>query len=130
MLLPNSERAAVRHASRFRYTTFERFWVDYLLAHSNPKTAAFHVFGAALSVTAFAALVGCGEVFFAAFAVIPAQLFAAIGHWFTGEPDHVSPHRPDWAAVASLRMLWLAMTGRLDATVRETLATHGGASTR
>jgi hypothetical protein len=123
----DTHRFIVRDASRFRYATFDAFWTDYLRAHSNPKTASFHVLGAALSVAAFAALLGCGMVFFAAFAVVPAQVFAALGHWFTAEPDLVSSHRPDWAAVASLRMLWLAMTGRLDDAVRRASPQRGGA---
>lgn len=114
--------------SRFCYRSFDEFWFAYLRAHSNPKVAGFHVFGTALSVVAFAVLAGCGMVFFAAFALVPAQLFAAIGHWLVAEPDDVSPHRPDWAAVANLRLLWLALAGKLDDAVREaTAAQRGGA---
>jgi hypothetical protein len=115
--------------SRSRYASFDEFWIAYLRAHSNPKVAGFHVLGTALSVAAFAAIVGCGMVFFAAFAAVPAQLFAAIGHWLVAEPDDVSPHRPDWAAVANLRLLWLALGGRLDDTVREAMALQRGGAT-
>ncbi len=108
--------------ARSRYASFDDFWVAYLRAHSNPKVAGFHVLGAALSVTSFVAIAGCGMVFFAAFAIIPAQLFGAIGHWFAAEPDLVSPSRPDWAVVANLRMLWLALRGELDDAVRDATA--------
>ena len=104
--------------ARSPYTSFDEFWVAYLRAHSNPKVAGFHVLGAALSVASLVAIAGCGMLFFAAFAVIPAQLFGAIGHWLTAEPDLVSPSRPDWAVVANLRLLWLALRGELDDAVR------------
>ena len=110
-----------------RYASFDEFWIDYLRAHSNPKVAGFHVLGTALSVAAFAAILGCGMVFFAAFAAVPAQVFAAIGHWLTAEPDYVSPHRPDWAAIANLRLLWLALGGKLDDAMREARARRCGA---
>ena len=116
--------------SRSRYRSFDEFWIAYLRAHSNPKVAGFHVLGTALSVAAFAALAGCGMVFFAAFATVPAQLFGAIGHWLVAEPDDVSPHRPDWAAVANLRLLWLALAGKLDDAVREATVQRGGATSQ
>lgn len=102
-----------------RYVCFEEFWVAYLRAHANPKTAMFHVAGVALALVLLGAMLSCGMVFFAAFAVVPAQVCASVGHWLTGERDTVSPNRPDWAAVASVRMFWLAITGRLDEAVRD-----------
>jgi hypothetical protein len=102
-----------------RFARFDEFWVAYLRAHANPKTALFHVAGVGFALLLLAAMLSCGMVFFAACAVVPAQLGAFLGHWLTGEPDTVSPNRPDWAAIASLRMFWLAITGRLDATVRD-----------
>jgi len=117
--------------SRARYGSFDEFWVAYLRAHSNPKVAGFHVLGTALSVAAFAAIVGCGMVFFAAFAAVPAQLFGAIGHWLVAEPDEVSPQRPDWAALANLRLLWLALGGHLEEAVRAaTSGQRGGATSQ
>jgi hypothetical protein len=104
---------------RSRYASFDEFWVAYLRAHANPKTAMFHVLGVALGATLLAAMLCCGMVFFAAFAVVPAHVCAVLGHWLTGEPDSVSPARPDWAAIANVRMFWLAITARLDETIRE-----------
>ena len=101
-----------------RYARFEEFWIAYLRAHANPKTAMFHVAGVALALVLLGAMLSCGMVFFAVFAVVPAQVCASVGHWLTGEPDTVSPTRPDWAAAASVRMFWLAITGRLDEAVR------------
>ncbi|HEX4334928.1 MAG TPA: Mpo1-like protein [Polyangiaceae bacterium] len=115
--------------SRARYRTFGAFFSAYLRAHANPKTASFHVIGAALGVLSFVALLSCGMVFFAVFAVVPAQLFAAIGHWFTGEHDDVSPHRPDWAIVANLGLLWLAVTGNLERAVRDATTEQRAAQT-
>jgi hypothetical protein len=104
---------------RRRYASFDEFWVAYLRAHANPKTAMFHVLGVMLALVMLGGMLSCGMVFFAVCSVVPAQIGAFLGHWLTGEPDTVSPNRPDWAALASLRMFWLAITGRLADTVRD-----------
>jgi len=65
-----------------------------------------------MALVLLGAMLSCGMVFFAAFAVVLRTL--RIDRTLAdGEPTPY-PDPPDWAAVASVRMFWLAITGRLD----------------
>ena len=98
-----------------KINSFSEFWPEYLRAHSDPASRAFHVSGMALSLVAAAALLSCGMVFFLVLAIIPAQLGAWVGHKLSPRHDRVSEQHPDWAAIADLKMFGLFLTGRLAA---------------
>jgi hypothetical protein len=95
--------------------SFEAFWPQYLKAHRDPVSRAFHFTGMALSVLTAAALVSCGMVFFLVLAIIPAQLGAKLGHKLSPRKDKLSEQHPDWAALADVKMFGLFLTGRLGA---------------
>lgn len=94
--------------------SFNEFWAGYLLGHDSRVSRAFHVGGVLVSVAFAAALVATGMVFFLVLATIPALLGAYVGHKLSPRHDGAfGGERPEWAALADVKMAALAVTGRL-----------------
>ena len=97
---------------------FREFWPLYLQAHSEPRTRAVH-YGATV--------IGVGSAIAAAIAGEPLLLVGigiayamAIGAHFWIEKNHSMIRvNPVWAAIADLKMFWLALTGGLEREIEK-----------
>jgi hypothetical protein len=100
--------------------SFEEFWPDYLRAHSSPVTRALHVGGTAAGL-AFAGLaVATGKPRYVAAGLLSAYAAAWAGHALVeGNVPKTFSH-PLWSLRGDLRMLRLALQGRLAAAVEKT----------
>ena len=98
---------------------FESFWIDYLRNHSKPGTRACHYVATAWGVT-----VGFYGIFtlqwpFVLAGIIGGYIIAVASHYLIeGRPPLVR-RSAFWGAVSDFRMIWLALTGRLDAEYRK-----------
>lgn len=104
--------------------TLRQYWPLYLQAHRRPATRAVHylatVFGAAMTLSA--ALTG--QLWMVLLGIGGAYAMAIAAHWFLERNQPLILVNPLWGAICDLRMMGLALTGRLG---RE-LATHGASS--
>ena len=97
-----------------RYRSFEDFYPFYLGEHSDLRTRVCHYLGtaSALGVLALAALLG------APLLVAAAPLVGYAGPWFghlVFEKNRPATFRhPLWSLMGDFRMLFEAVTGRLD----------------
>lgn len=93
--------------------SFDEYWLRYLAAHTNPATRACHYFG-----TVFGLFVGLGLSIFVKWWLI--LIIGPIGYGiaFASHPliqgNLPFAHRPLWSLASDLRMLWLAVIGKLD----------------
>lgn len=93
--------------------TFQDFWTAYVLDHESRASRACHFGGLVLSVATAAALLSAGMVFFLVLAIVPALIGAWLGHKLSPHHDRSGSERPEWAALADVKMFTLAITGRL-----------------
>jgi hypothetical protein len=97
--------------------SFEEFWPHYLEAHSSHKTRSSHVFGTLLGLTIAAACVGYGKPLWALGAVGIAYGIAWISHLVFEQNMPATFSNPWWSLRGDIRMVQLALTGRLDAEI-------------
>jgi hypothetical protein len=93
---------------------FHQFWPLYLRAHSLPGTRAMHYFATAIGVMAFVEAIIAQEPWLFAAGIALAYGIAIFGHWIVEGNQPLIGVSPIWGAVSDLRMVWLAMTGRLN----------------
>jgi hypothetical protein len=94
------------------YPTFDDYWLAYLAAHSRPGTRACHYVGTVLGLFVGVA----ASVVFAwwAFLVIgPIGYAIALASHPLVEHNRPFATQPIWGFFSDLRMLWLALSGRL-----------------
>lgn len=106
------------------FNNFNEFWVAYLQGHASAASRGCHYAGTALGLATAAWLLSCGMIFFLPLAVVPAHVGAFLGHRLGLRGAEVSAEAPIWASLASLKMLGLFVTGRID---RELAVTHTAA---
>jgi hypothetical protein len=103
-------------------TTFDEFWPEYVRAHRHPVNRALHYVGTSAAIGCVAASV---------LTLRPAWLLAApvvgygpawIGHFFFEKNKPATFEYPLWSLRADLKMLTLAVRGRMG----EELRRHAG----
>ena len=102
---------------RARYAGYAAYWDAYLKAHSKRGTRACHYAATGVGVAG-----GLWSLFTLAWLPVVAGVAAgyaiAIASHFLIEGNRPLTHRPLWGAVSELRMLGLALTGRLSDQLR------------
>lgn len=96
---------------------FDDFWPFYLGEHAHPTNRALHVVG-----TTTAMLWLLGSLATASFVLAPLALVlgygpAWIGHFFVEGNKPASFEHPLWSFLGDMKMVGLALTGRLGAEV-------------
>lgn len=98
--------------------TFREFWPLYLRAHRLPGTRLLHYFATAIGAMAAIEAVLTREPLVLLGGTLLSCAIARVAHWL----EHDSQPRVRagglWAAAATVRMCWLAMTGRLAREMR------------
>lgn len=97
--------------------SFEEFWPHYLEAHSSHKTRSSHVFGTLLGFGIAAACLGHGEPVWAVGAVGFAYGIAWISHLVFERNMPATFSHPWWSFRGDMRMVQLALAGRLEAEI-------------
>jgi len=92
---------------------FRQFWPLYLRAHSLPGTRAMHYVATAIGVMAAVEALIAQEPWIFIAGIALAYGLAILGHWMIERNQPLIGVAPVWGAVADLRMVWLALTGRL-----------------
>ena len=96
------------------YTTFKSFYPFYLSQHSNPVSRKLHYLGTSLVIALLIAVVIMGQ--WQGLVVLPVlgYLFAWVGHFFFEKNRPATFTYPLYSLMADFRMLFEALTGRLD----------------
>jgi len=93
---------------------FRQFWPLYLRAHTLPGTRAMHYVATAIGIMAGVEAVITQEPWILFAGITLAYGLAIAGHWFVEHNQPLIGVAPILGAMADLRMVWLAMIGRLD----------------
>ena len=105
-------------AERCRHTSYADFWPHYLREHSNRRTRLAHYTGTSLAIGA--AILFAITSHWAWLLIMPvvAYGFAWISHAVIERNSPATFTYPLWSLVSDLRMLFLAVTGRLEPHLR------------
>jgi hypothetical protein len=94
--------------------SFQEFWPRYLLAHSDPRTRAFHVAGTVAATTLVAAAVATRKPWLAAAALVAGYGPAWISHAFIERNKPESFSAPFSSLAADYVMAWHVLRGTID----------------
>lgn len=103
-----------------RISSFSEFWPHYVRAHSRRGTRVLHGIGSVLALTIL--LTGLAvEPWLILLAPVVGYGFAWYGHFFVEHNRPATFGHPLWSLAADYRMLFLMVTGRMEAHLRETV---------
>lgn len=98
-----------------RPATFEEFWPSYLRAHCSRRSRAFHVTGTALAFVCLALFLITFHLGWIVAAAVAAYGLAWAGHLIFEQNVPATFSHPLWSLRGDLRMVWLTLTGRIEA---------------
>jgi hypothetical protein len=93
------------------FGSFEEFWPYYLSQHADPVCRKLHVVGTGIAIGMLAATPAFPPLALAA--PIVGYGFSWVGHFFFERNKPAAFRNPLWSLRADLRMLRLALSGRL-----------------
>jgi hypothetical protein len=99
-------------------SNFTEFWPHYVLAHRQPLTRAFHVFGTILGWALLASAVILHKPWLVLMALLVPYAIAWISHFFVEHNRPATFDHPLWSFLADQKMLVLALAGKMDEEVR------------
>ncbi|MGE0022416.1 MAG: Mpo1-like protein [Hyphomicrobium sp.] len=94
--------------------TFDEFWPDYLAAHSDRRSRALHVAGTAAGLAFMLVFLATGHPGWAVAALVTGYGAAWTGHVLFERNIPKTLSHPLWSLRGDLRMLRLALLGRLE----------------
>ena len=86
--------------------------------HSLPATRMLHLLGTAVGIGLAAFLIVSGRWWLFFLGLIPGYGAAWIGHFFIEKNRPATFHHPLWSFMGDYKMIWLMLTGRMDAEVQ------------
>jgi ubiquinone/menaquinone biosynthesis C-methylase UbiE len=98
--------------------TFREFWPLYLRAHRLPGTRLLHYFATAIGVMAAVEAVLAREPMILFAGAVFSYAIARVAHWLERDSQPRIRSSGLWSAAASIRMCWLAITGKLGPEMR------------
>ncbi|MDE2291972.1 MAG: DUF962 domain-containing protein [Elusimicrobia bacterium] len=102
-----------------RPLTYAQFWPVYLRAHSKPANRALHAVGTVVGTGLLLAALPLRRWDWAVAAVAAGYGFAWTGHFLVEGNRPATFGRLVWSFVSDYRMLWLMLTGGLDAELEK-----------
>jgi hypothetical protein len=100
------------------FKSFADFWPHYVTEHSQPATRMLHLLGTAVGIGLAAFLIVSGRWWLFFLGLIPGYGAAWIGHFFIEKNRPATFHHPLWSFMGDYKMIWLMLTGRMDAEVQ------------
>jgi len=110
--------AAVKHR---RFQSYAEFWPFYLSQHDRRATRRLHLFGTALGIVILIAAIVEFEPRWLILALVAGYGFAWLSHALVERNRPATFTYPLWSLRGDLHMLWLWVTGRLEAEVLDQL---------
>jgi hypothetical protein len=102
------------------FASFDDYWLAYLRAHSKPATRACHYAGTVLGLFIGAAA-SLTVVWWAWLVLGPIGYGIALASHPLLQGNRPFATRPLWGLASDLRMLWLAITGKLEPQLKRLL---------
>lgn len=99
-------------------TTFEEFWPLYLNAHRDRRTRLMHVLGTGAALAAAVLFLVTGHFGWAIAAPLLAYGLAWLSHALFETNTPMTFSHPVWSVRGDVKMVRLALMGRLDAEAR------------
>lgn len=112
------------------FSKYEEFFSFYLQEHRDPVNRRLHAIGTSLGAVTLVVPFIIGHPLYALAWPAVAYGFAWAGHFLIEGNKPASFGHPFWSFVSDFRMLWLMITGRLEARVASTRSTGLPAETR
>lgn len=105
------------------FNSFAEFWPHYLGEHSKPATRLLHLLGTTVGIACIVYFVATGRwwLFFLGF--IPGYGAAWVGHFFIEKNRPATFQHPLWSFMGDYKMIWLMLTGRIEAEVERVKGT-------
>lgn len=100
-----------------QYNSFSEFWPHYVAEHSRPQTRMLHLIGTAIALGCIVYFAGTGRWWLIPLALIPGYGLAWIAHFFIENNKPATFQHPLWSFMGDYKMIWLMLTGKIDAEV-------------
>ena len=100
------------------YNSFAEFWPHYVSEHSRPGTRLLHLIGTTVAIALVVYLIAIGKWWLFPLALIPGYGAAWIGHFFVEKNKPATFQHPLWSFMGDYKMIWMMLTGRIDAEVQ------------
>ena len=97
--------------------TYAEFWDFYVLEHSQPLTRLLHFAGTSLGLLLLVWLIGRGLWYYFPLCFVVGYAFAWGAHFFVEHNKPATFKYPFWSFVSDYKMMWLMLTGRMEAEV-------------
>ncbi len=100
------------------FNSFAEFWPYYLNEHSKPGTRWLHLVGTASGIALLVLFIASGRWWLFPLALVPGYGAAWLGHFFIEKNRPATFKHPLWSFMGDYKMIWLMLTGRMDAELR------------
>ncbi|MEE2527121.1 DUF962 domain-containing protein [Hyphobacterium sp. HN65] len=97
------------------YTTYRDFFPYYLQEHAKPVTRYFHYIGSILAIGVLIYALATQTWWALLLPPVAGYFFAWVSHAFVERNKPATFTYPLWSLRGDYHMLWLALTGKLDA---------------
>lgn len=98
-------------------TNYAEFWDFYVREHSQPLTRILHFTGTSLGILLLVWLIGRGVWYYFPLCFVVGYAFAWTAHFFVEHNKPATFKYPFWSFVSDYKMMWLMMTGGMNAEV-------------
>ena len=98
-------------------TNFDEFWDFYVAEHDDERTRRFHFAGSIAGLAMLFALIYIGRWYLFPLALIPSYGAAWYSHFFIEHNQPATFKYPIWSFIGDWKMVWLMLTGRMQAEV-------------
>ena len=105
-----------------RIENYADFWDFYVLEHSQPATRYLHFIGTTLALILLVWILRSGAFRYLPLCLLVGYAFAWSSHFFIEHNKPATFKYPLWSFVSDYKMMWLMLTGRMDAEVRRVSA--------
>ncbi len=106
------------------YNSFAEFWPHYVAEHSKPQTRMLHLLGTAIALGCLTYFIVSGRWWLFPLALIPGYGAAWISHFFIEKNKPATFQYPLWSFIGDYKMIWLMLTGKMDAETRRVSDHH------
>ena len=102
-----------------KFASYEEFFTFYLHEHSDPRNRVMHALGTCFGIVLVVGAIALGHPLYALAWPVVAYGFAWTGHFLLERNKPATFGYPFWSFISDFRMLWLMLTGRLAARMKE-----------